>query len=387
MKSSVWISLLYLFLAVSGCLPDTPVVPDEPNAGGGPRIPSSYARLISDTLGGIPVVTIGKMASRQSPGAITGEEPIEWEFVVAFENRTGKRFELIQDSLPALLRDERGTIWSVEGMGLQGPESGKRLTPANGSLGYWYAFATRYPGLSIDGGPTMSVDVQQTTGPDWDVPTQSIVRGAQRDDIKSIERPVFVRESERIQEPYRWSDDEKVIGVTVGGISRCYPLEILNWHEIVNDEIAGIPITVSYHPYTSTARVWKRDAQTPSFGVTGLLYEHNMLLYDRNTISRWLQMENKCVNGSRRGETEEILSFVETSFANWKQIAPDTKILSSATGFPFFYDEHPLPGFSTDDQFLPAPITYDDDRLPRKERVFGLIVNSEAVVYTQKAFQ
>ena len=124
-----------------------------------------------------------------------------------------------------------------------------------------------------------------------------------------------------------------------------------------------------------------------SFGVTGLLYEHNMLLYDRNTISRWLQMENKCVNGSRRGETEEILSFVETSFANWKQIAPDTKILSSATGFPFFYDEHPLPGFSTDDQFLPAPITYDDDRLPRKERVFGLIVNSEAVVYTQKAFQ
>jgi hypothetical protein len=381
------IFLFWLLLMLSGCLPDQAVVPEEPRFGGTPRIPTSFARLITDTIGGMPVLTVGKITSRSAPGTITGNEPIEWDFVVAFENRDGRQFQVIQDSLPALLRDKNGTVWSVEGIGLAGPETGNRLTPANGSLGYWYAFATRYPGLSINGGPSLDVDVQHTTEPDWDVPTQTIVRGAQRDAIKSIERPSFVRERERIQEPYRWSDDEVVIGISINGISRCYPLEILNWHEIVNDEIGGIPITVSYHPYTSTTRVWKRDELTPSFGVTGLLYEHNMLLYDRNTISRWIQMENRCVNGIRRGETIDIIPFVETTFGTWKQIAPDTRILSSQTGFPFFYDEDPLPGFATNEQFLTAPITYDDDRLPRKERVFGLIIGGEAVVYTQKAFQ
>jgi hypothetical protein len=387
MKWLTWIIPFWLIVLVCGCLPDNPIVPADMNTGSRPRIPSSFARLIADTVGGVPVITVGKIASRLTPGAITGDEPIGWDFVVAFENRSEINFEVIQDSLPALLRDDEGTIWSVEGIGLQGPGTGDRLQPANGSLGYWYAFATRYPGVSIDHGPSISIEVQQTTGPEWDVPTQTIVRGAQRDDILSIERPTFVREGERIQESYRWSDEEVVIGITLGGISRCYPLEILNWHEIVNDEIGGVPITVSYHPYTSTTRVWRRDPLTPSFGVTGLLYEHNMILYDRNTISRWLQMENRCVNGSRRGESIEILPFVETRFATWKEIAPDTRILSSATGFPFFYDEHPLPGFATDEQFLSAPISYDDDRLPRKERVFGLIIGGEAVVYTQKAFQ
>lgn len=388
MERVVSFSLLFcLLMTLAACLPDAPIVPPASGSLNNNRIPTSFSRLVPDTVGGVPVVIIGSLTTRQNPSMVTGDEPIDWDFAVAFENRDGKVFEVIQDSLPALLRDSAGTIWSIEGVGLSGPAAGKRLVPANGSLGYWFAFATRYPGLSIDQGPALAIDVPQTIEPEWDVPTQTIVRGAQRDDILSIERPVFVSEAEREQEPFTWSEAERVIGITIGGESRCYPVELLNWHQIVNDEVNGIPVTVTYHILTSTARVWKRNASTPSFGVSGLLYEHNMVPYDRNTISRWVQMENRCVNGARRGEEIEILPFVETTFGTWKRIAPDTRILSTDTGFPYRYNDEPLSGRTSSEEFLTAPISYDDDRLPRKERVFGLIINGEAVVYTQRAFQ
>jgi len=348
-----------------------------------------FSKALNDTVSGVPVITIGKIIREQGSFEFRGIEPLRWDFVVSFENTSGRKFEVIQDSLPALLKDDEGTIWSIEGIGLKGPEAGERLIPANGSLGYWYAFATRYPGLSIEKGPSMIINVQQTDDEEWDVPTQTIVRGAPIDWIPSIERPSFVTENERKSEPYEWSDEEPVIGVTLNGESRCYPISVLNRHEIVNDIIDGTPISILYHPYTATTRVWITDSSTPSFGfgVSGLLYEHNMIPFDRLTKSNWVQLENTCVNGSRRGEQQEILPFVETTFDTWKQIAPDTRILSSETGFPFFYDEDPLPGFATDEQFLTAPISYDDDRLPRKERVFGLIIDGDAAVYTQQAFQ
>jgi len=376
-----------LFFTVSGCLQEDKIVHNHSANGPVGRALTSITKIVIDTVGSVPVVVAGQIVTKLNSGMITGEEPSVWEFAVAFENREGRVFEVIQDSLPALLRDDEGTIWSIEGIGLEGPEAGEQLAPANGSLGYWYAFATRYPGVSIDRGPILPINIQQQIEPEWDVPTQTIVRGAQRDDILSIERPRFVAEEERKQEPFNWSDEEPVIGVSINGESRCYPLEILNWHEIVNDQIGGIPITISYHIFTATARVWKRDIQTPSFGVTGLLFEHNMIPYDRKTISRWIQMENQCVNGNRRGEYIDILPFVQTTFGTWKQIAPDTKILSTDTGFPYRYNDEPLSGLTGNEDFLTAPISYDDDRLPRKERVFGLIIDGDAAVYTQKAFQ
>ena len=127
------------------------------------------------------------------------------------------------------------------------------------------------------------------------MPVEEILAGGPpRDGIPALDEPKFVSAAASV-----WEDDEHVVGVSVGGESRAYPLAILVWHELVNDSLGGEPILVSYCPLCGTAMVFDRrvGGRERRFGVSGLLYLSDLLLYDRASESLWSQISATAVTG------------------------------------------------------------------------------------------
>lgn len=135
-------------------------------------------------------------------------------------------------------------------------------------------------------------------------------------------------------------ESDRVIGVTIGGESRAYPLRILVWHEIANDVLGGVPIAVTYCPLCDSALVFDRRAgeQTREFGVSGKLYRSNVLMYDRQKDegdeSLWSQLQMRAVVGpaAREGLKLELLPSTLTTWSQWRRDHPDTTVLSLDTG-------------------------------------------------------
>ncbi|WP_347922763.1 DUF3179 domain-containing protein [Pontimicrobium sp. SW4] len=205
--------------------------------------------------------------------------------------------------------------------------------------------------------------------------------GAGKDGIPSIDNPEFIDDA-------GLEDDELVVGIYFEGEARAYPHYILDWHEIVNDVIGNDPIALSYCPLTGTAFAWEREADNAdgTFGVSGLLYNSNLLLYDRKTESLWSQLKLQCVNGDLVGERPTLFNVVETDWKTWKKLYPETLVLSEDTGFSRNYDVYPYGDYKTNDNyflFLPAP---HDRRLLNKKRVYAIIDEDKSKVYQFEDF-
>ena len=120
------------------------------------------------------------------------------------------------------------------------------------------------------------------------IPAEEILAGGPpRDGIPALSHPPHAS-----AESAPWSDDTLVIGVAQNSEARAYPLDILIWHELVNDTLGGRPILVSFCPLCGTGIVFDRriDGSDRTFGVSGLLYRSDLLLYDRETESLWSQI-------------------------------------------------------------------------------------------------
>jgi len=130
-------------------------------------------------------------------------------------------------------------------------------------------------------------------------------------------------------------DSDRILGVSYKGESRAYPIRILNWHEIVNDKIQGDAIAVTYCPLCGSGIVYNANINGESyeFGVSGLLYNSDMLLYDRETETLWSQILAKAVSGKLVGTELEIIQSSHTSWKAWKEKHPDSKVLSLKTGY------------------------------------------------------
>jgi hypothetical protein len=183
-------------------------------------------------------------------------------------------------------------------------------------------------------------------------------------------------------------DQDLVLGFKKGGTVKAYPHPILDHHEVVNDEANGVALAVTYCPLTGTGIGWDRvvDGNKTTFGVSGLLYNNNLIPYDRETESNWSQMKNKCVNGERIGTAPRQHQLVETTWGTWKAMYPQTKVLSSNTGHNRNYDVYPYGDYKTSNELL-YPVTYSDDRLSKKERVLGVVANEQAKAYRFKDFK
>ncbi|MBL8323511.1 MAG: DUF3179 domain-containing protein [Rubrivivax sp.] len=210
------------------------------------------------------------------------------------------------------------------------------------------------------------------------VPVQAIERGGPpRDGIPAIDRPKFVPAARAALK-----DPDRVLGVALNGVARAYPVRILNWHEIVNDRFGAQAVAVTYCPLCGTgmafdARIGAREA---SFGVSGLLYNSDVLLYDRATESLWSQVMAKAVTGPLKGAVLVPLPLAHTSWAAWRARHPGTEVLSTDTGFERDYERDPYDGYEKI-QRLMFDVQHRDARLPLKEWVLGLRVGGEAKAY------
>ena len=223
----------------------------------------------------------------------------------------------------------------------------------------------------------------QPTSPiasDWLIPQNEVFNwGPGKDGIPSIDNPRFTKASEV---DYLAGSD-LVLGIRVGDVVKAYPHPILDWHEIVNDRIGEESIALTYCPLTGTGIGWDRviEGSETEFGVSGLLYNTNLMPYDRASNSTWSQQRLDCVNGSLKGTKAELHAFIETSWSTWKEAFPDSEVLNLNTGFNRNYNQYPYGDYRTDNQTLLFPVSNLDDRLPAKERVLGVKVSSGFVAY------
>ncbi len=165
---------------------------------------------------------------------------------------------------------------------------------------------------------------------------------------------------------------EPVIELEVGDDARAYPLEILTWHEIVNDDVGGVPVAVTFCPLCNTALVFDRrvERKTLDFGTTGNLRNSDLVMYDRQSESWWQQFGGEAVVGRYTGTTLRQLPARIVAWREFERAHPDGRVLSRDTGYTRPYGQNPYGGY---DEIGSAPIfataNAGDRRLSPKERV------------------
>jgi hypothetical protein len=204
--------------------------------------------------------------------------------------------------------------------------------------------------------------------------------GPPRDGIPPIDEPKPVA----IAAADEWLDaKEPVLVVEVGGQPRAYPIQILVWHEIVNDTLGGRPIAVTYCPLCNSSLVFDRDVEGVGlvrFGTTGNLRHSDLVMWDDRTESWWQQLTAEAVVGELTGTRLEVLPSQTLSWADFKARHPDGDVLSRDTGHDREYGANPYEGYDDPDS---QPFLLEgeaDGRLPPKERVVAIKEERSAVV-------
>ncbi|GIW52148.1 MAG: hypothetical protein KatS3mg081_1503 [Gemmatimonadales bacterium] len=231
--------------------------------------------------------------------------------------------------------------------------------------------------------PAQTLNEWKTDFSKRSVPLEEIVPGGPpKDGIPAIDRPKFVS----VQQADRWLDDrEPVVVVDLGGEAKAYPLQILIWHEIVNDAVGGVPVAVTYCPLCNTALVFDRRVadRILDFGTTGRLRHSDLVMYDRQTESWWQQATGEAIVGTYTGSKLRFLSALVVSWKTFKSTYQSGKVLSRQTGHSRPYGKNPYAGY---DNPRGGPISgffslEPDRRLPAMERVVALELNGESVAY------
>ncbi len=222
----------------------------------------------------------------------------------------------------------------------------------------------------------------------WLIPSNQVFNGGPgKDGIPSIDSPQFSNITS-VDALNFMEENDLVIGIKVGDDIRAYPHPILDWHEIVNDEVGGIPIAITYCPLTGTAIGWERTIENTetTFGVSGLLYNTNLMPYDRASNSVWSQMLLTSVNGDKISTVITTYPLVETSWGQWKQLFPNSQVLDIRTGFNRTYGAYPYGDYKTNNSLLLFPITNEDSRIATKERGLGVNVDDQSRFYRFQHF-
>ena len=184
--------------------------------------------------------------------------------------------------------------------------------------------------------------------------------GPPKEGIPAVDEPRFIE----IEEADEWIEgNEPVILVRHGGEARAYPLQIITWHEIVNDEIGGEPITVTFCPLCNTAIAFEGelDGRELDFGTTGRLRFSNLIMYDRQTESWWQQATGEAIAGELTGEKLETIPAPIVPWDDFREAHPDGEVLSRETGNSRDYGRNPYVGYDDADS---SPFLYDGPETP-----------------------
>lgn len=226
------------------------------------------------------------------------------------------------------------------------------------------------------------------------VSTGEFARSTAPDAIPAITDPAFGDDWRDLDHVGTWLiDNDPIIGVDRSGTQRAYPLRVLNWHEVVNDTLGG-PLLVTYCPLCRSGVVARRlvDGEPTVFGVSGLLWRGNNVLYDRRTGSLWSQLAARAIRGPMTGQRLELVPSTLTTWQKWRQRYPGSAVLlppphsttvasdsgsmagirDYANGLGDLYGSH---------DGLPPKVSFDDDRLSPKAMVVGVQFNETARAY------
>ncbi len=209
--------------------------------------------------------------------------------------------------------------------------------------------------------------------------------GPGKDGIPSIDHPKFITTAQAKNDLQL---DGSGLAVSINGDSRFYPYQILVWHEIANDTVGGTPVLVSYCPLCNTGIVFERkiNGETVEFGVSGKLYNSDLLMYDRKTESLWSQILGQAVVGLLTGTELKQLEADDISLQTFIQKYPQGKVLSKDTGFARDYDRNPYGNYSQTNDTL-FPVKRQDSRLTPKAVIYGVEVNGTFKAYPKETLK
>ena len=211
---------------------------------------------------------------------------------------------------------------------------------------------------------------------EWD---EIMSGGPPKDGIPAVDNPT----AESIEDAAQWlTDRDPVILFQHDGEARAYPLAILIWHEIVNDEVGGLPVTVTFCPLCNASIVFSRnfDGQVLDFGATGLLRNSDLVMYDRQSETWWQQFVGQGIVGEKAGEQLTFLPSQVVSFEDFRREFPDARVLAR----PPAARSYGVNPYTSYDSTSGRPFLYSGDldtRLPSTERVVGIELGDEIMAY------
>jgi len=209
--------------------------------------------------------------------------------------------------------------------------------------------------------------------------------GPPKDGIPSIDDPSFVAADEA-----DFLEDETAVFGVVDGEAKAYPRRVLTQHEIVNDTLDGRPVSVSYCPLTGTAQGFERG--DTELGVSGMLINNNLVMYDRERDRLWPQIPATSIpgpwNDTPGGATLQEFNVIWTTWGQWRNEHPDTVIMTEETGFARNYDRDPYGsrGYYESDTTL-FPNVFESDRHHPKKFVYGTRTSDGAIAFLKETLQ
>lgn len=209
--------------------------------------------------------------------------------------------------------------------------------------------------------------------------------GPPKDGIPSLDDPKYVT----VDKANEWiEDNELVLAIVHKGQKRVYPLQILVWHEIVNDVIKGDPILITYCPLCGSGIAFERkimidgEEKVVEFGTSGKLYNSNLVMYDRETDTYWTQIDGKAIVGELTGQELKDVSIDTVVWRDWKKEHPDSEVLSQITGYTRPYGKDPY-GSYYENSNLFFPVENEDNRIHSKDVIFGVEDEGKYIAYRE----
>lgn len=220
---------------------------------------------------------------------------------------------------------------------------------------------------------------------EWLIPQSQVFDGGPgKDGIPALTNPNLISANSADY----LDDHDLVLGFVEGDDARAYSHKILDWHEIINDKFNNTSVSVIYCPLTGTGIGWNRiiNGNETTFGVSGLLYNTNVIPYDRATDSNWSQLALLAVQGNLIGTKPDVINLIETNWGTWKEMYPNTRVVSTNTGHNRNYQRFPYGDYKVNNNSIFFPISINDGRLPAKERVLTLFGEDIAKSYSIELF-
>jgi hypothetical protein len=291
------------------------------------------------------------------------------------------------------LQSSNGDRWYLDGLA---EDASGNLVSVPGHNAFWFAWSVFHPGTDVwEGDAVASATIAEDPSGQCTIPCGEIFSGCPgRDCIPPLDSPSMVPVGSPLLSYL--NDEDLVLGVLTGDGPRAYPHNILWWHEVANEEVAGEAFTVTLCPLTGSGLRFDRrrfvNGQTVRLGVSGLLYNSNLVMWDRETESLWSQMRLESISGPQIRSSSPLLPVLEMTWLAWRTLHPDTLAISSDTGFSRDYRSYPyvrggLDYRVNDNDTFASTEPPPDTQFENKDMAFGVTVNGSFKAYVWKRLQ